>query len=236
MARDYAKKDRPFDKGAAAGKGTSVGKGASVGKGTSARKSAATRRPAPVKTARPAPKRHTAPARAQHGALSLKWILSLAAVGGFIGFIVYLNTLPTGSESQTAKPPVSAPATEKPAPAVTAPSKDKEPNFRFYDMLPESEVVPPKVNEYSPNPSQQEFTYLVQSGSFRQQEDAERQRAQIAFQGLRAQVQRIDLDNGSVWYRVNVGPFTSRSQMNSAVDKLVSINIQPLVRKIPNEG
>ncbi|HET8849112.1 MAG TPA: sporulation protein, partial [Marinobacter sp.] len=28
----------------------------------------------------------------------------------------------------------------------------------------------------------------------------------------------------------------SRSQMNSAVDKLVSINIQPLVRKIPNEG
>jgi cell division protein FtsN len=35
---------------------------------------------------------------------------------------------------------------------------------------------------------------------------------------------------------VNVGPFTSRSQMNSAVDKLVSINIQPLVRKVPKEG
>lgn len=218
MARDYAKKDRSSDRGAAA------------------RRDGAPRRSAPRKAARPAPKHHSAPARAQHGALSLKWILSLAAVGGFIGFIVYLNTLPGGSEPNTAKPSPSAPVKEAPAPAVTAPSKEQEPKFRFYDMLPESEVVPPKVNEYSPNPSQQEFTYLVQSGSFRQQEDAERQRAQIAFQGLRAQVQRIDLENGNVWYRVNVGPFTSRSQMNSAVDKLVSINIQPLVRKIPNEG
>jgi len=78
--------------------------------------------------------------------------------------------------------------------------------------------------------------YLIQSGSFRSKEDAERQRAHIAFQGLRASVQRIDLDSGAVWYRVNVGPFTSRSQANAAVDKLVNINIQPLVRKIPKEG
>jgi cell division protein FtsN len=92
------------------------------------------------------------------------------------------------------------------------------------------------VEEYTPGPTKQDFNYLVQSGSFRQKGDAERQRAQIAFQGLRANVQRIDLDNGSVWYRVNVGPFTSRSQMNSAIDKLVSINIQPLIRKIPKEG
>ncbi|HTN35153.1 MAG TPA: SPOR domain-containing protein, partial [Marinobacter sp.] len=42
--------------------------------------------------------------------------------------------------------------------------------------------------------------------------------------------------SGAVWYRVNVGPFTSRSQANAAVDKLVNINIQPLVRKIPKEG
>ncbi len=53
-------------------------------------------------------------------------------------------------------------------------------------MLPESEVVPPKVEEYTPpGPAMQEFDYVVQSGSFRSKEDAERQRAQIAFQGLR---------------------------------------------------
>jgi len=165
----------------------------------------------------------------------MKWIFSLAAVGGFIGFIVYLNTLPTAqppAQQQQAQPKAAvAPKTQ------TAKQEEKRPGFRFYDMLPESEVVPPKVEEYTPSaPTRQTFDYLVQSGSFRSKEDAERQRAQIAFQGLRATVQRIDLDNGSIWYRVNVGPFQSRSQMNAAIDKLVSINIQPLVRKIPKKG
>ncbi|MBE0485826.1 SPOR domain-containing protein [Marinobacter sp.] len=216
MARDYAKKNRPAGRGAAA-----------------PRKQAAR----PQKADRP---KRTAPSHSQHGALSLKWILSLAAVGGFIGFIVFLNTLPDGQSQapatpakQTTQPQTSAPGKAK---QDSTRSQDRERNFRFYDMLPESEVVPPKVQEYSPSPTIQDFNYVVQSGSFRSQADAERQRAQIAFQGLRASVQRIDLESGSVWYRVNVGPFESRSQMNAAVDKLVSINIQPLVRKVPREG
>lgn len=164
----------------------------------------------------------------------MRWILSLAAVGGFVGFIAYLNSLPTtelqrGGQAETAKPPV----VKEKAPETAV---EEKPGFRFYDMLPDSEVVPPEVEEYTPGPGQQTFDYLVQTGSFRQQEDAERQRAEIAFQGLRAKVKRIDLDGGSTWYRVNVGPFTSRSQMNAAIDKLVNLNIQPLVRKIPKEG
>lgn len=212
MSRDYARKDRPAKASA-----------------TSHKKPGKQAKP---KAARPKP---TASARSQHGSLSLKWILSLAAVGGFIGFIVYLNSLPTSPGSQ--HQPVTEKPAQKPAkPAAETAREDDKPGFRFYEMLPESEVVPPKVEEYTPGPTQTDFNYLLQSGSFRSKEDAERQRAQIAFQGLRASTQRIDLDNGSVWYRVNVGPFTSRSQMNSAIDKLVSLNIQPLVRKIPKEG
>lgn len=164
----------------------------------------------------------------------MRWILSLAAVGGFIGFIVYLNTLPPtggGQPEPEQKTPVSQPA----KPTRDRETADEQPRFKFYDMLPESEVVPPSVEEYTPSPATQDFRYLVQAGSFRSAEDAERQRAQIAFQGLRTQVSRIDIDQGNTWYRVNVGPFDSRSQMNSAVDKLVAINIQPLVRKIPKE-
>ena len=216
MSRDYARKDRPAKASA-----------------TSRKKPAKQAKP---KAARPKP---AASARSQHGGLSLKWILSLAAVGGFIGFIVYLNSLPTSTPTSphSQQPAVTEKPAQKPAktPAETAKEEEK-PGFRFYEMLPESEVVPPKVEEYTPGPTQTDFNYLLQSGSFRSKEDAERQRAQIAFQGLRASTQRIDLDNGSVWYRVNVGPFTSRSQMNSAIDKLVSLNIQPLVRKIPKEG
>ncbi len=168
--------------------------------------------------------------------MSVKWILSLAAVGGFIGFIVYLNTLPTGQEVR--QPPSQVQQTQPKATKnqPAAQTSRKERDFRFYEMLPESEVVPPKVDEYTPGPAKQAYDYVVQSGSFRSKQDAERQRAQIAFQGLRAHVQHVVQDNGSEWYRVNVGPFTSRSQMNSAVDKLVGINIQPLVRKIPKKG
>ncbi|WP_323754314.1 SPOR domain-containing protein [Marinobacter sp.] len=215
MARDYAKKDRPSGKGAAAPK----------------KRTAQPRNKAAAK-----PKR-SAPSHSQQGGLSVKWILSLAAVGGFMGFIVYLNTLPTGQEVRQSPPSqaqqTQPQTTQKQPPAQTA---RKERDFRFYEMLPESEVVPPKVEEYTPGPAKQAYDYVVQSGSFRSKQDAERQRAQIAFQGLRAHVQHVVQDNGSEWYRVNVGPFTSRSQMNSAVDKLVGINIQPLVRKIPKKG
>jgi cell division protein FtsN len=169
--------------------------------------------------------------RAQHGGLSLKWILSLATVGGFIGFIAYLNSLPAPDQTRSAAPAQEEPDTGTKS-AAGKPS-EKKPGFKFYDMLPDSEVVPPQVDEYTPGPGQTTFDYVVQTGSFRTQADAERQRAQIAFQGLRAFVKRIEMDSDSIWYRVNVGPFTSRSQMNSAVDKLVSINIEPLVRKVP---
>lgn len=208
MSRDYARKSRP-----------------------ASRSATPTKSAKPVRKQKQAAKRPAA-AKSQHGGLSLRWILSLAAVGGFIGFIAYLNSLPT-SDSRQGTNKTETPVVKEKAPETT---KEEKPGFRFYDMLPDSEVVPPEVEEYTPGPGQQTFDYLVQTGSFRQQQDAERQRAEIAFQGLRAQVKRIDLDSGSTWYRVNVGPFTSRSQMNAAIDKLVNLNIQPLVRKIPKEG
>lgn len=213
MPRDYARKQ-------------SSGKGAR-------NSSPASRKPREqVKKSRNPPARPAA--RKQSGGLSVRWIFSLAAVGVFIGFIVYLNTLEAPDRATPApKPAVTQPA--KPAPAKPKAEAAEEPRFKFYDMLPESEVVPPTVKEYTPSPASQDFRYLVQTGSFRSAEDAERQRAQIAFQGMRAQVSRIDLEEGNTWYRVNVGPFDSRSQMNSAVDKLVAISIQPLVRKVPKE-
>lgn len=213
MSRDYARKQ-------------------SSGKGARNSTPAPPKPRGQVKTSRKPPARPAA--RKQSGGLSVRWIFSLAAVGVFIGFIVYLNTLEAPDRATPApKPAATQPA--KPAPAKPEKETAQEPRFKFYDMLPESEVVPPTVKEYTPSPANQDFRYLVQTGSFRSAEDAERQRAQIAFQGMRAQVSRIDLDEGNTWYRVNVGPFDSRSQMNSAVDKLVAISIQPLVRKVPKE-
>jgi hypothetical protein len=220
MSRDYARK--PARKPAHKPARKTVRKSQNRSAASPKRKAKATRK------REPQPARKSV-ARAQHGGLSLKWILSLAAVGGFVGFIAYLNTLP--APEQTGAPAQEQTGTGDESPAKE--SSDKKPGFKFYDMLPDSELVPPQVDEYTPSPGQTTFDYLVQTGSFKTPADAERQRAQIAFQGLRAFVSRIDLDSGTTWYRVSVGPFTSRSRMNSVVDKLVSINIEPLVRKVP---
>lgn len=210
MSRDYAKKPRN-NRSATASRTGGKAKSRTGGRNNSA------------------PKR-------QAGGLSLRWILSLAMVGGFIGFIAYLNSMPSPEEQQAATPKPAPSKPSEPAPAER--KKEQQQSFQFYDMLPESEVVPPKVEEYDPGPTaaERQYRYLVQTGSFKGHDDAERQRAQIAFQGLRANIEKVTLDSGTIWYRVNVGPFDSRSKMNSAVDKLVSISIQPLVRKVPKEG
>lgn len=216
MSRDYAKKTR------------------SPGSATS--------RPSPKPRQRaakkPAPSKKVAP-RNQSGGLSVRWILSLALVGGFIGFIAYLNSMPAPDSRQASGNAQTAPQQTKAAKSPEKPKQaEKKQSFQFYEMLPESEVVPPKVEEYDPGPApaQRAYLYMVQTGSFKGKSDAERQRAQIAFKGLHATIQEITLDSGTIWYRVNVGPFESRSKMNSVVDKLVSINIEPLVRKVPKDG
>jgi cell division protein FtsN len=109
-----------------------------------------------------------------------------------------------------------------------------EQRFNFYDLLPEHEVIAPKVDAYQfkEKSAPGEFYYIIQTGSFRNYQDAERQKAMIAFQGLKADIQSITNEQGSTWHRVSTGPFYNRSKMNSALDKLVSIQIQPLVKKI----
>lgn len=204
----------------------------------------------PAKTARkkPAPRRPATRPSRQNGSLSLRWILSLALVGGFVGFIVYLNTLPVDQTApdKAETTPASSPEKTDTGTASTGDSdgtsassdQPEKESFKFYDMLPESEVVPPEVEAYQPGPSeaQDQYKYVVQAGSFKSEQDAERQRAEIAFQGLRAHVKEVTLDSGTIWYRVSVGPFESRSKMNSVLDRLVSIDIQPLVRKVPEKS
>ncbi len=168
------------------------------------------------------------PASNQGGA-SLRWLVPVAAVSAFVGFIIYLDSVDP-DESTSPEPSASAP--EQPA-GEPAETQKEEPRFRFYDMLPESEVVTPDVEAYEPGPgmAERDLEYILQVGSFRSHEDAERQRAQVGFQGLQAHISEINADGNATWYRVMVGPFESRSDMNRAVDRLVAIDIQPLVRE-----
>ncbi|MFE8072866.1 SPOR domain-containing protein [Marinobacteraceae bacterium S3BR75-40.1] len=182
--------------------------------------------------ARPAPTQTAGPSTAQ-------WLMIVALTSGFVGFMVYLYSVPPAAPPAVTMPPPSQPAPAKPG-STGKPRGEETRDFRFYEMLPESEVVAPKVEAYQPdNGAGEDYFYMLQTGSFRTAADAERQKAQIGFQGLRAEVKEVNLDSGARWYRVQVGPFISRSKMNSAFDRLVSINIEPMIRKIkqpPDQG
>ena len=163
------------------------------------------------------------------------WFFNLALAALFLLFLYYLKSVPEHQDPELTTPASKPPAKEV---ATTTPKADKEQEdtrFKFYDMLPETKVIAPKVEEYTPKKQPENVTYMLQTGSFRAFSDAERQRATIGFQGLKAQVEEYKITEDNVWYRVQVGPFQSRSKMNGAMDRLVAINIQPLVKKLTSE-
>lgn len=168
----------------------------------------------------------------KQNATSLRWLIPVALLSGFVGFLVYLDSLDpdTDQDKQDVTP---APAKES-----TDSESGEDRDFQFYEMLPDSEVATPDIEAYRPDKgdSDENLEYILQAGAFQTREDAERQRAQVGFQGLRARIAEVSVDDGGVWYRVMVGPFDSRSRMNQAVDRLVEINIQPMVRQREAEG
>lgn len=139
---------------------------------------------------------------------------------------------PVPSKPQTAAKPA---ATNKNSSADNPPVVEQSERFEFYKMLPESEVDTTNVEPYKSTPKdvKPKHTYILQVGSFQNGSDAERLRAQLILQGLpNVQTRKVTNSNGTVWHQVRTGPFDNRSQLNKAQDKLVRMNIQPLVKRI----
>ncbi|MGB0764174.1 MAG: SPOR domain-containing protein, partial [Luminiphilus sp.] len=74
--------------------------------------------------------------------------------------------------------------------------------------------------------------YVLQAGSFRSSEDADRRRGELALLGLEATIDRTESDNGA-WYRVYLGPFESRSKMAQARSITAQQSIDTLLLRRP---
>jgi len=176
--------------------------------------------------------------------LSLLTIVALCGLGYLLYQLAGISPAGPTPSAQVAKPstpvtPKSTPVTEsKPArstPVVSTSDKPEEKTYDFYKMLEDKEVDAPEVPVYksTPKTEQMKQSYLLQTGSFRSQADAEKMRAQLLLQGLpNVHTNRTEGKNG-VYYRVRTGPFETRSALNKAQDKLVRLNIQPLKVKAP---
>ncbi|MBQ0785832.1 MAG: SPOR domain-containing protein [Amphritea sp.] len=204
-----------------------------------------------------APRRKSAPVKKPFPLIRV--IISLVFLVGF-GYALWQLTsvkpdsnatqTPTAAQTSTAKKSAAKPAVKpatKPAAKPAAktsnktaqksgpPVEDQSERFDFYQILPESEVDTANVEPYksTPKDAKSEHTYVLQVGSFQNSKDAEQLRAKLILEGLpNVHSRRVTNSNGSIWYQVRTGPFDNRSQLNKAQDRLVRLNIQPLLRQI----
>lgn len=159
--------------------------------------------------AKPRRSRSTGASRAAESSAGgwLKPYLAGCVSGLLAAFFLYLATLP----AENTPPGADG---QQPAPAQAA---APQPSFDFYEVLPEQrmniEVDPadlPQARDRDSGP-----LYLLQAGSFRQAEDADRRRAELLLLGLEPEVEETNGSNGR-WFRVVIGPFESRSAMARA--------------------
>ncbi|OOG24147.1 SPOR domain-containing protein [Thioalkalivibrio denitrificans] len=172
------------------------------------------------------------------------WGITGLAVGLFAAFLVYLDgrdTAPSEARAISAPAPASRDTREvrrQTPEEIPAPPR---PRFDFYTMLPELEVVvpepetvPTRPGEPAPAPKKVEEpgTYMLQAGSFRQFQEADRMKANLALLGIEADIQRVQV-NADTWHRVRVGPFSDTSELNRVRERLHSNQIQTLLMRIP---
>ncbi|MDX1454971.1 MAG: SPOR domain-containing protein [Gammaproteobacteria bacterium] len=124
----------------------------------------------------------------------------------------------------------------------TAPAAEKaKTTFDFYNMLPNFEVVIPEQDKDvrlsgNVNEVEQPGTYVLQAGSFRTTQDADRLRGQLALIGLESSVQTVTIDQSDgadqTWHRVRIGPFATLPELNDARRRLAENDLQALVIRV----
>lgn len=153
----------------------------------------------------------------------------------------------------------SQPATTQSQPQPMAlPGKPGDPvpekRFQFYDILPgKADAVPdkaakPEVKKEEPRkdevkkdeakkeePKKEESKesktpLFLQAGSFSTAQDADNQKAKLAFMGVEAVVQQVMIQDRTL-YRVRVGPYTKIDELNKVRAELAKANIEAQLAK-----
>lgn len=140
-------------------------------------------------------------------------------------------------QSRTAEPPA-----QPHRPQIYFPVPEK-PRYGFYEDLKEQEVNVPSYNSEKPiesqplllpeatessQPANGNTLFVLQAGSFRNAEDAERLKARLALLGLQSHIELVEVPDG-YWHRVRLGPFGSLPAANKVRTLLHSNDINTLM-------
>ncbi|MBI5617480.1 MAG: SPOR domain-containing protein [Gammaproteobacteria bacterium] len=163
---------------------------------------------------------------------------------------------PAPAREERAPEPERAPPPERDFQAADVPPK---PTFDFYKILPEVEVKVPETELQEsapppPKPPKAESTaaavapaqavapaekagaYIIQVGSYQKFEEADRAKASLALQGIRASIHQVVINGQDVWYRVHLGPYTRKEDARVMRQKVLDAGANAIVLKISDNG
>ena len=168
------------------------------------------------------------------------WLTTGLVIGLFVAFLVYLknnfqDTPRAVASAQTSKTDARAVRKQQPAELPPPPTRTK---FDFYTILPEMEVAVPdediesESRKAATSPATATGTYILQAGSFRNNEQAERMKASLALIGIEASIQTVTIDSSQTWHRVRIGPYHDLKQLNQVRNRLRENNINAILLRI----
>jgi cell division protein FtsN len=168
------------------------------------------------------------------------WLITGLAVGLLVALFTYLTAHPPAHNPMAVTAPARPPAAKAPKPKpptkpMPAKQEAPKPRFEFYSILPEMEVpvTAKALPERSAIPPEESVgSYLLQVGSFRGADEAERLKAQLALLGLEASIQTVSVNGKQTWHRVRIGPFTSLKEAYGVQDRLAREKMEAIVLKI----
>jgi cell division protein FtsN len=163
------------------------------------------------------------------------WMLFGLAIGLAVAFAVHVkdrrpavaeNSKPAPASMQSALDDNDEPR------GTAAPAEPKESRFKFYEMLPNFEVVIPEQEtnvkaDTEPQAVVQPGLYVLQAGSFSSYADADRRRAELAMQGIESKIQRVTIDD-KTYHRVRIGPTADLDELNMLRSRLRAAKIDAL--------
>jgi len=165
-------------------------------------------------------------------------MLITALIISFVVFLVYLRS--TGSKQVSPEQNISAQPEEIKA---EAPKQEKKPEpgpvlpqFDFYTILPEKEVVVPDYEIKTRTREERvgeakAAKYIVQAGSFKEFKQADALRAKLALMGIESRVEKAKVGNVT-WHRVKLGPYSQMSSVSTIKARLKQSGLDVVVTEV----
>ncbi|WP_254431978.1 SPOR domain-containing protein [Azonexus fungiphilus] len=189
--------------------------------------------------------RKPAPAKKKSGGGTLVGMFIGLVLGVCIaaGVVWYINKAPLPFNANVQNPEAK-PAPVQPAQPMALPGKPGDPvpekRFQFYDILPgKADAVPDKAAT-APEPAKAEpakeaakeskAPLFLQAGSFSTAQDADNQKAKLAFMGIESAVQQVMIEDRTL-YRVRIGPYFKLEELNKVRSELAKSGIEAQLSK-----